>query len=145
MPISSLSLNCSGTIFFGPTPEMEEIEQLKTLGVTVIWNLLMEFPEISQLEKNFFPKVINSPIQDGQSPEDIESFRKDLEKIAAYLKLGHNVYIHCLGGHGRTGLALAALMISIDYIDPDIALEKTQTICSGPETQLQKEFIRQNF
>ena len=48
-------------------------------------------------------------IVDMQVPDDIKEFKKLLSYTAKQMKAGKSVYVGCIGGHGRTGLFLAAL------------------------------------
>lgn len=146
MSYKNLPLNCPGKIFFGRLPSEEEMLILKEKEtVNTVWNLLMELPWIIAEEKTVFTNVLNSPIQDYSVPQDDSNFFAILEEICLKLEAGQNIFVHCLGGRGRTGMALAALLIKINKMSTEKALDLTDKICGGPELESQKDFIRNSF
>lgn len=126
-------------ILFGPIPSERTLEYLLKQNVALIWNLMAECSGVADLEKNFFI-VINSKIEDFSIPNRNE-FLHDLDLVCEHLKEGKNIYIHCLGGHGRTGMALAALGMRLANMTAAEALNFSQRNCHGPETEIQKDFI----
>lgn len=48
-------------------------------------------------------------ISDMRAPKDPAEFRKMIEWLAEQLLAGKKVHLGCIGGHGRTGMVLAAL------------------------------------
>lgn len=56
------------------------------------------------------PVIIRYPVSDGSAPADPESFRKMVDWTLDQLKQGKKVHVGCIGGHGRTGTFLAALV-----------------------------------
>jgi hypothetical protein len=66
----------------------------------------VEFP-ISHGES---PWVVDFPIADECAPRNVDRFRKLVEWVSTQLDLGLKVHCGCIGGHGRTGTFLAALV-----------------------------------
>jgi protein-tyrosine phosphatase len=131
-------------IYFGPSySSIDEAENMfssfKELNIKYIWNL-EEFTSSYNLEKKYFD-VIHTPIRDFSIPDDINKYIEDLKSILEIIK-NNNIYIHCFGGHGRTGMSLALILILINNISTEEALEKTKELCSGPEVEEQKFFVR---
>lgn len=145
MTYFNLPLACPGKVFFGSYPDMEDLLVLKKENIQIIWNLMMELPSVLMREKQFYTNVLHSPIKDFNAPKSGSNFVYNLEQICLKLEAGHNVFIHCLGGHGRTGMALAALLIKINLMSADDALELTHNICNGPEMECQKDFIKKFY
>lgn len=56
------------------------------------------------------PIRIRYHISDGAAPNDPESFKAMVAWVADRLRAGDKVHVGCIGGHGRTGLFLAALV-----------------------------------
>lgn len=60
------------------------------------------------------------------------------------------VYVHCWGGHGRTGIVIATLLSLLYKIDAETALELTEAfhskrvVCKShsPQTEAQFEQVR---
>ncbi|MFX0120028.1 MAG: hypothetical protein ACFE9A_11660 [Candidatus Hodarchaeota archaeon] len=51
--------------------------------------------------------------------------------------------IHCSGGHGRTGTIIAALLVVIDRIPPDDAIERVRAVNPlAIETKDQEKYIK---
>lgn len=132
--------NVQGTVYFGPLPSLEEIQALKS-RVILIWNLCAETPKTFQMEQSIIPLSIYTPINDFNGPKDIKSFIKALDIIENTLKT-NNVYIHCLMGRGRTGMAVASLALRFGFNAED-ALDLASYYCNGPETEGQKNFVRE--
>ena len=142
--IKQLPLLCAGRIFFGPFPEQETLMQLRAKKVTVVWNLMSELSGLFELESKLFTHAINTPIDDYDIPRTLQ-FLQDLDRVVAYLQAGQDVYIHCQGGHGRTGMALAALTVRLAKVSPEAALQYSLRHCQGPEREHQKQFIRETL
>lgn len=49
-------------------------------------------------------------IADGKGPVSVQSFKAMITWMVGQLKLGKKIHVGCIGGHGRTGLVLAALI-----------------------------------
>lgn len=61
------------------------------------------------------PLFIYYPIDDDDIPHDLIRFRKFIETLYFLYLQDYKIYIHCLGGHGRSGLVSACLLIHIGY------------------------------
>jgi protein-tyrosine phosphatase len=53
---------------------------------------------------------IRTPIRDGGCPT-IDELRAILDRIDAELARGEVVYVHCGGGHGRTGTVVGCWLV----------------------------------
>lgn len=136
-----LKLNCPGKIFFGPVPFKDDMYRLKKNGVDAVWNLLAEFPDV-ETEQEIFCTVYHSPIEDYSVPDQNSNFLENLEQVCNMLKSDKNILVHCFGGKGRTGMALAVILMKLNNISAEEALELTYRCCRGPETEEQKEYVR---
>ena len=119
------------------------------------------FINLTEQKENFKPYnnilhykpniIINYPIKDNNVPTDIKTF-KELINLIEFLYLNeHTIYIHCWGGHGRSGLLCACLLIAKFNYSSDYALKhvskmhKTRLFNKDipcPQTQIQIEFIK---
>lgn len=70
-------------------------------------------------------QYIHLPIIDGGAPNKKE-FIKNLVGIIQELENGKKIYIHCAGGHGRTGLYVCGLIMLLYKVDVGHALHITQ-------------------
>lgn len=57
-------------------------------------------------------KFIHYPIIDTRVPSKLE-FVKSITELLNLIAQGRSLYIHCMGGHGRTGLYMVALLACI--------------------------------
>lgn len=134
----------SGKLYSNQDEITSTFSDLKSRNVTLIVNLLEEhYDYIVNIEKSQF-KVIHLPINDFSIPNDIKAFGNQVKRIHNLLKVGQNIFVHCYGGHGRTGLLLACLGI-LDGWHIDDALFYTSRYCKGPETQEQRDFVRKFY
>ncbi len=127
-------------IFHGYLPNRKTLEELFDLEVTVVWNLMAECSNVYLMEQEIFPYVVNTEIEDYSVP-GMEEFLIDLERVYGYWKDGRKIFIHCCGGHGRTGMGLAGLFWRQGF-GVEEALERSLGACKGPEMEEQVEFIR---
>jgi hypothetical protein len=78
-------------------------------------------------------------------PKSIDEFKNLLNWIMARLKDGKTVHIGCIGGHGRTGLVLAALTQLITN-DPDATQRVRDEYCEkAVESKEQVEWLQKHF
>lgn len=97
------------------------------------------------------PIFLHYEIEDKGIPDDITSFRAFIETLYnLYQNKSNRFYIHCAGGHGRTGLVCGCLLKRIGY-ETNEALElvanwhKTRDnmpLYPSPETQAQIQFVK---
>lgn len=50
------------------------------------------------------------PIMDGTAPKDLQEAKKLIDWLALNLSSNQKIHVGCIGGHGRTGTILAALV-----------------------------------
>lgn len=146
---------------FGSWPSQDDIAALLKWGVDVIINLA------SANERKVTPytvppdtnvTVINFPIKDTSIPDDRIAFCSLVVKICDFLSKGMKVYIHCKGGHGRSGLLVAAVIAYNRHISPHDAIALTNEYHSSrrvmkeiwrsigsPQTDNQKKFVIDMF
>jgi len=83
-------------------------------------------------------------IQDMSVPQDVPNFRKLVEWVKDHLDAGRKVHVGCLGGHGRTGMFLAAL-VSL-YGEPDAITYVREHYCKkAVESSQQVEFLKKEY
>lgn len=75
--------------------------------------------EIMYSHRQSFPWRVNPvvrvhfPIKDGRIPEDTKDFKLMVTWVCKQLQEGKRVHAGCVGGHGRTGLLLAAVVATL--------------------------------
>ena len=145
---------------FGSYPTQEAVNELEKEGVKFFINLTHDDEaKITPYTTN--NKIIAYPIIDRHVPTDWQSFAKFIIRISYIirnLKNGERIYLHCKGGHGRSGVVVAAILCYMFRLSPTDALEQTTKSHSNrsvmrdkwrklgsPQTYRQKSFIHKFF
>ena len=109
---------------FGVYPSQETVNLLEQYGVVHFINLTCEG------EKNIVKycttvNYINYPITDHSFPKNWKSFSKFILTIFSLIKTlkKEKIYIHCRGGHGRSGIVVACVLCYMFNLDPSVALK----------------------
>lgn len=144
---------------FGAYPTQHQIHELEEWGVDLIVNLT------SRHEKNIrtystFVKTINFIISDNKAPENVLEFCALIIHITKLIDQNQKIYIHCKGGHGRSGVLVASILSYKYRIMPHEAIQLTTKYHStrpiharrpkmneywkskgSPQTKEQKQFV----
>lgn len=143
---------------FGSFPTQEAVTELEKNGVRHFVNLTHNNErKITPYRTQY--NYISFPITDHQVPEDRRLFASFIVKLADIiygLNKGELIYIHCKGGHGRSGVVVASLLCYIFNMTPTESLEHTTMYHShrksmrekwrkigSPQTYQQKNFVHQ--
>jgi len=145
---------------FGSYPTQENVYDFENIGVRYFIDLTCSS------EKNLTPyktqyKYIRYPIADQKVPTNWKSFSQFIVSISETilsLKDNEKIYIHCKGGHGRSGVVVSCLLCYMYNITPEESLETTSSCHSkrkimkekwrkigSPQTRLQKNFVFKFF
>lgn len=103
-------------------------------------------------------KYIHWPIAD-QHALSLDTLIQNISKIIDMLNEGRRIFIHCAGGHGRTGIYSACLIALLENCDAHQALKQTQerhdsrhkwdgrqqpeSIVLSPSSKLQRELVKE--
>ena len=85
------------------------------------------------------------PITDMQAPDHPESFAKLVDYILAELAAGKKIHLGCIGGHGRTGTVLAAVVAKGMGIKDAITWVRENYCVKAVESKAQVDFLVKNF
>jgi protein-tyrosine phosphatase len=136
-------------------PENRKLEKLHVAGVTAFVDLTEpgELPSYShRLTAIWGPDGVRHArfgIPDRRIPTDPAVMVAALDHLQDGLKAGHRMYLHCMGGVGRTGMTVACLLVR-GGLAPDTALDVVAALFDrtpkrhrrAPETEIQREFVR---
>jgi hypothetical protein len=145
---------------FGSYPSENAVKELELNGVKYFVNLTCDYEDKISLYHTD-NHVINYQIKDRSIPDDLLSFSKFILFLSAIIKnleFGDKIYIHCKGGHGRSGLVVACLVCNLFNYSAYESLKYTSKCHSNrlvmrdkwrrigsPQTYIQKKFVYQLF
>lgn len=145
---------------FGSFPTQEAVHVLEELGVRCFIDLTNsdESKTTPYITKY---RYIKYPIVDRKIPEDWKSFAQLVVKICHIihnLVEGEKVYVHCKGGHGRSGIFVACIFCHYYSLNSDESLRQTAKCHSNrpqmrekwrklgsPQGKKQKDFVHRFF
>lgn len=84
-------------------------------------------------------------ITDMQAPADPEQFKKLIEWLALQLTAQKKVHLGCIGGHGRTGTVLAALVTHMTGELDSITYVRKHYCERAVESKAQVDFLNKHF
>jgi ribA/ribD-fused uncharacterized protein len=144
---------------FGGYPNNFEVRELEDNGVRYFVDLTCPCEELPLYRHTC--KKIKYPIVDRKTPKNMMKFSKfilELCDIITKLNDNEKIYIHCRGGHGRSGIVVASILCYLLKIYPSKALELTTECHSqrkimkdkwrkigSPQTTPQKYFVIRMF
>lgn len=142
---------------FGGHPTQEHVTVLEEFGVRHFIDLTYD-NEFNIIPYQTKYNHISYPINDLSVPTDCFTFTQFIYQICEIiinLKEDEKIYVHCKGGHGRSGIVVACILHELVFKDVDEALEHTMIahskrlemrlkwrIIGSPQTDEQKKFVR---
>ena len=132
---------------FGSFPTQDSVLELEDHGV----RYFVDLTDITKEQKisAYITKYtyINYSIDDHSIPNDILSFSTFVLKISNIIKKlnqDERVYIHCRGGHGRSGLVVACILCYIFNLSPHESLNYT-TKCHSHRKNMRDRWRKLGF
>lgn len=159
-------MHCNSCFFitdkvaFGSYPTQDEVDLLEDKGVRYFINLTYTSEKRIKTYKTRYKKIAY-PILDRRAPINWESFAifiVYLRDTITNMCGDEKMYIHCKGGHGRSGLVAACLICEI-FNEPSISSLQYIKKChssrlnmrdcwrwlGSPQTYCQKYFVNQFY
>jgi hypothetical protein len=91
------------------------------------------------------PIIVNFPITDMQVPKDVGEFKKMIAWLKVQGQAGKKIHVGCIGGHGRTGTLLAALMKEVTGNVDAISYVRKNYCTKAVESDAQVRFLAKEF
>ena len=99
-----------------PPPYSDSATTLREAGVTTVACLLDRNELPAALETAYAGaglRLLHFPVPDMGVPRDADAFHVYLRSLLDRLAAGETIYLHCFAGLGRTGTALACLLMLV--------------------------------
>lgn len=145
---------------FGSFPTQEQVYELERYGVRCFIDLTnTDERKITPYTTQY--KYIKYPIADRKIPENWKSFAQliiETRRVIENLNNNEKIYVHCKGGHGRSGIFVACILCYYYNIPPEEALKRTNDYHSkrpemrekwrklgSPQGKKQKDFVYKFF
>lgn len=133
---------------FGSYPSVEkDVVKLIDLGVVLFVNLVTpeeKLEDYTHILHNKNIEYINFPIGDNKYPNNnIYDFYKLIYNIINKIKninSNEKIYIHCKGGHGRSGMVSCFILCFMYNISPELSIRYI-TECHRNRENLKKKWI----
>lgn len=132
----------AGTPMPGVVQDVDlDLAALRTVGITMLITLTeSDFPQDALRRHGL--RNLHLPIRDREPPT-VAQIRMLIVRMAAMLKKGEVLAVHCLAGLGRTGTVLASWLIQ-DGLTAQSALERIRKIEPGyVQSREQEEFLNE--
>ena len=109
--------------------EKELMSFIENHQINVVVDLTTDFDSVEErYDKEKIPLYINFPIKDNSVPNRVDDFIELLKRIYELVNNKQKVYIHCRGGHGRSGLVIASIFKLFYNMDSKSAIALTTYI-----------------
>ena len=89
--------------------------------------------------------LVDYPITDMQAPSNKESFHKLVTWTVEQLRAGKKIHGGCIGGHGRTGTWLAAVVAEMGGVKDAVQYVRTNYCKKAVESAVQIDFLMKEF
>jgi predicted NAD-dependent protein-ADP-ribosyltransferase YbiA (DUF1768 family) len=143
---------------FGSFPDQQSVKHLEEIGVRYFIDLT-NHNETKTIPYTTNYNYLKYPILDRKIPEDWCSFAALIVRLCDLLKrTDGKLYIHCKGGHGRSGIVVACVLCYYFKMNPEEALKKTNEFhndrkemkekwrkIGSPQSKRQKDFVHRFF
>ena len=127
----------------------EEIRALSHEGIDILVSMLT-IEETEELGLNHESaecaaagiSFVNLAIPDRSVPSDRTAFLRSVEELAARVREGHSLAVHCRASIGRSSVLAAAILVRLGW-DAKTAFDAIEAArgCSVPDTSEQREWV----
>ena len=127
-PIEESNMVLPGILYAGWFPSIAEVHQMRSNGII---NLFVRLNTDEEITKKHFDRYMDTlPIDYcnkmdwvDMQPVDVNALLEKCKEVASRICSGQRVYVHCAGGHGRTGTFVSVLLYIL-YKKYSISIEK---------------------
>jgi len=117
-------MDCSpitDTLFLGTTPEPEDYDRLRSLGISLVINMRVEQPPHRDLHNEPMCTLHYRTFDHPILPIPIRVLEKGVRAALDEIAQGGKVFVHCYGGRHRS-VAMAASILIAQGCTPEAAM-----------------------
>ncbi len=127
----------------------DELLRMKNAGIRTVVSMLEDWEadylglaDEQKVAEQIGLNFLSFPIPDGAVPGNKFYFRRFISGLAARVRDGDAIGVHCRGCIGRSTIAVAAALIHLG-LTPETALNAVESArgCSVPDTEEQRNWI----
>lgn len=85
------------------------------------------------------------PIRDGKAPKDTKTFKQLVTWLGERILAGDKVFVGCIGGHGRTGMVLTALVAHMTGMKDATTYVRENYCKKAVESTSQVNFLKKHY
>lgn len=116
-------------VIFGGYPTEDHFQHLKRIGVRYFIDLTTPY-EKKRLPMYHDDSIIyvNFPIKDNFIPYNLDLFHEFIVWLVftiGVMKEEELMYIHCKGGHGRSGMVVCCVLCARHSLSPETSIQET--------------------
>lgn len=116
-------------LLFGGYPTGCQVKYLKSIGVKYFIDLTTPYEKRKLSTYDYGENVVyvNFPIKDNFIPYDVNLFNEFLIWLLftiSVMKENERMYIHCKGGHGRSGMIMCCILCNMFQLSPEKSIEE---------------------
>ncbi len=114
----------------GPFPQVQDLERLRTQGITAILTLNEEHEGSLplRLKSQFTWSRVEIPDGLFGGVPEVSHLAQCVEILGQWRSEGHHVYVHCMAGIGRSPLICAAYLIIYESYSLSESLQRIQQV-----------------
>lgn len=142
------------------TESLEKIRSLLSFDIRLLLDLTepgeSSFSGAPLLEYDSLLEKAGLPVEHERFPipdrgiASVEAIKQILDEIDLNIEIGRPVYLHCWGGHGRTGLVAGCWLARHGKVSKDMVLDRLRSLRTGmpdgwkdsPETPEQRRIVQ---
>ena len=154
MSLTYIPFDLPGRLFRSPMPfarfdqGKDVFDQYLEAGITTVVMLIEEGEDqyhagrdLTALYTQHEINVIQFPIADFDTPEDLSELENHLQTVLKKAEEGEYIAVHCFAGRGRTGMFLALLARRILGVDGKSAISYLRQFFPAVETFAQELLV----